>query len=1030
MKKKQICQHSLFWFKGICCIMLFLVHSEIGNAQMNQIKGTIIDPENVPLTGATILVEGTQVGTVADMDGNFIISAKKGQSLLVSYIGFKTKKVLVTTSSFYSITLESDNLLDEVIVVGYGTQKKVNLTGAVASVSTEQFANRPIVAASTLLQGAATGVTVTTGGGAPGADVGTIRIRGIGTFGGSNASPLVLIDGVEGTLDAVDASQIDKISVLKDAASSAIYGSRAANGVVLITTKRGSKGHSSVSYRTYVGWQSPTTLPDLVSPEEYMILNREATENDEQTSIYTDDYIKYYRMNNYLDPDAYPITDWRDKLLTGSGFMHNHNVVLSASSDKIKVMTSFGYLDQQAIIKHTGYTRYNVRNNMDVELNKKLNFRFDISASYGLRDQLPLQNNIFNVMNSKDPLILSQWSSGDYAALTGGSVNVIPMIEQGVGGNVKKKTLNLNGSAALTWKPWEWLKLEGVISPRFVMKKNHTFQDKVKYYSDAEGTVSTASNVAYNSLTEDEEKTFYGNYQFTAAFQKSLNTDHKLGILLGASRETFDMETLSAYRRDFAYPQYEVIGAGADNETKSNDGGRYQWILQSYFGRINYNYKERYLFEANVRFDGSSRFAKGNRWGVFPSFSGAWRVTEEPFIMDKVKNVLSELKIRASYGQLGNQNIGSSYYPTVQNLTVSSISANNIIYPIVALNSLANPDITWETSEMYDIGVDATLWNKFTITADWYYKTTRDILMRLDIPSTIGLNAPYQNAGVVRNIGWEIGLGYSTTWRDFSFGVEANLSDVYNKITDMKGTKGGSGFIRNQEGSAINSIFGLKCLGIARTQDDADYVNAKTPQYGQITHPGDLVYEDYNGDGKVDDDDKQIIGSTIPRYTYGITLNFGWKGLNLSAQIQGVGKADSYISGEYTQPCVQGGTFRKEHLNRWTPENPGGKFPRLSMSNELNRKASSFWMTNAAYCRLKNIQLSYTLSQKIVEKIGLKSLMFFANGTNLLTLTDFYQGYDPEIAYDQNATDGVSLGAVGNRYPLVKTVTVGFEVKF
>ena len=1000
------------------------------------IKGTVSDQDNYPLAGAAIYIQGTSVGTMADEKGEFSISAERGQVLIVSFIGFQDKAVNVTDQLTYFINLDPDtNFLEETVIVGYDTQKKVNLTGSVTSVSTEQFKNRPIVQASTALQGIAPGVTVTTGGGEPGADSGSIRIRGLGTFGSSSASPLVLIDGVEGDMNALDPTTIDKISVLKDAASSAIYGSRAANGVILITTKRGKEGHSSVTYRGYVGWQNPTVLPENVTPEEYMLLRNETLVNDGSSALYSQAYIDNYRKNNWLDPDNYPMIDWQKRLITGDGFTHNHVVTMTASTEKVKTMTSFSYLKQNGIIKYTDFQRYNFRNNMDVKLHEKLTFRLDIAGSYGIKNMLTEQGSVFTFANARDPLMLAQWSDGNYAAFTGGSLNILPVIENGEGGRKTQGNLKLNASASLTYKPWEWLTIEGKVAPRFHWNTNHTFTDYITYYSDPYGTVSNATNVEHNSLYEGRSRFFYGNYQFTATFGKKFAGAHDLRVLLGASRETMDSSTLSARRYDYAYPDYETINAGADNELKENGGAREQLALQSYFGRINYNYKERYLLEANVRFDGSSRFAKGNRWGIFPSFSAAWRVTEEPFMLD-IKNTLTELKVRASYGTLGNQSIGG-YYPTAQTLTISSFSGNDKIWPLVALNTLANRDITWETSEMYDIGIDAVLWNKFSVTADWYYKTTYGILMTLDIPATIGLSAPYQNAGEVKNVGWELGIGYHDSWGDFSYGVDANLSDVVNEITDMKGTSSGS-FVRNQEGSSVNSFYGYECLGIARTQEAADKVNAECPQFGQTIQPGDLMYKDQitvdtdgdgtadAADGKIDEDDKTIIGSSIPRYTYGLTLNFGWKGLNLSAQFQGVGKADAYISGYYTQPNVQGGTYRKEHLDRWTPETPDARFPRMSATTTQNIQNSSFWMTDASYLRLKNLQLSYALPQSIVKKMKIKGLMFFANATNLFTLTNYYEGYDPESVY--SSADSITTGA-GN-YPLVSTYTFGLEIKF
>ncbi|MDR1720569.1 MAG: TonB-dependent receptor [Dysgonamonadaceae bacterium] len=1006
---------------------MFTLHLMTAVAQTRQITGTVSDAEGNPLVGASVVVGGTSRGAITDENGQFSLAASEAQTLVVKFLGFRDNSVKIGKQTVLNITLEVDeSVLEDVVVVGYDTQKKVNLTGSVSSVSTKEFTRKPITQLSTALQGMAAGVTVTTAGGAPGADGGNIQIRGIGSFGGSSSSPLVLIDGVEGSLNSVDASQVDRISVLKDAASAAIYGSRAANGVILVTTKRADKGKFTVAYRGYMGWQTPVVYPSVVDAEEYMTLSRRSSENDGAVSLYTDEYIANYRKNNYLDPDAFPIIDWQKRLMDGSGFTHNHVLNLSAGSERIRVMTSFGYLDQDGIIKNANFKRFNLRNNMDIKMSDRLNFSFDLSATYSRRIVNPYQSNIFAFMNSKDPLMLAQWSDGSYASFTGGTINPLPMIEQNVGGNTRTQNGNLNASVVLEYNPANWLTLEVKAAPRFAASMSHSFVDLVEYHSDAYGTVSKTSNAEYNSLNEGVSTSWNGYYHATASAYKQFG-DHSLKVLLGASYEDYDGWSLSAYRQDFAYPDYEVISAGGDNEFKNNAGSRSQLALASFFGRVNYNFKERYLFEANLRRDGSSRFIDENRWSTFPSFSAAWRITEEPF-MSSVKNILSDFKIRASSGTLGNQNINSNY-PTEQLLAISSISANNIIYPIVTQTSLANKDITWETTYMSDIGVDATILNKFTLTADYYSKKTDGILMQLDIPSTIGLSAPYQNAGVTTNKGWEVAIGYNDNWGDFNFGAQFNLSDVHNKIVDMKGTYGTSGFIRNQEGSSINSLYLLKCLGIVQTQEQADWVNEKCPQYNQVTHPGDLVYEDYNQDGKIDDNDKQILGSLIPRYTYGLNLNLGWKGFNISAQFQGVGKADAYISGVYTQPCVSGGTFQKGHLDNWTPDNPGAKYPRLSYVSDLNKKASTFWMADASYCRLRNLQVSYKLPSKITKALKINDMLVYANGTNLFTLSDYYDGYDPETAY-QGGAQGATTGSIGSIYPLVSTYTFGVEIKF
>lgn len=1011
----------------------------------NQIKGVVKDADG-PLPGAGVQIQGSKTGTTTGLNGEFTITAKPGDKLVVSFLGLNTEIVDVTSAATYEIMLSADtNLLDEIVVVGYDTQKKVNLTGSVAAISSETLKNKPIVSTSSALQGIAAGVTVTTQSGAPGDDGGMIRVRGIGTFGGSSAAPLVLIDGVEGSLDAVDASQIDKISVLKDAASSAIYGSRAANGVVLVTTKRGEKGQRSVSYRGYVGFQRPTRLPSTVGAIDYMILSREESENDNKSSIYTDDYIANYLENHKIDPDAYPITDWKKAILQGSGFTHNHNLTLTASGERIRVNTSVGYLKQDGIIKATDYQRFNIRNNMDVEISKKLHMKFDMSFVYGHRNRVSHQNTMFNYMNTRDPITLAQYSTGYYAPLTGSSNNILAS-RNGEGGNIQNDTYRLNGALTLSYSPWEWLTIEGKAAPQFVMTEGHTFEKIVTFASDAFGTPATSASAAYADLTESCNRSVYGNWQATVNIHKNWKKAHDFRMLIGASKETWSQKTLSAYRQGFPFPEYETINAGEDNEFKDNSGAKYQWALLSYFGRVNYNYRERYLFEANIRFDGSSRFAKGHRWGIFPSFSAAWRITEEPW-MKSIKNILSEAKIRASYGQLGNQNIGSTYYPFMTELTIgSSIGiGEGKTHPIATLTSLANENITWETSTMYDIGFDIAFLNKITVTGDVYYKKTDDILLKLGIPDSIGLSAPYQNAGVVRNAGWELAIGYHDNYGKWSWGVDANISDVYNKILDMKGTylEGSSGMIRNMEGYSVNSIYGLTSMGIVRSQEQADEINVNCPQFGAPIKPGDLYYKDIAGakdengndipDGKVDNSDMGIIGSTIPRYTYGITLNVGWNGINLSAFFQGVGQADCLLSSYYIYPGYQGGTYRSEFLDRFNPRDEStwatAKYPRLTKTDDISYKTSSFWLGNAAYCRLKNLQLSYSLPKNVVKKMRMQNFTIFANATNLFTFTKFYQGYDPELAYSGSG-DGVSLGAVAYNYPQVKTFTFGIDVKF
>ena len=1021
----------------VCCWSIALP------AQTTSISGVVTDQSGTPLIGATVVIKNTsgkfEGGGTTSADGTFTLKAAPGQKLKISYVGYLDKEIdIVASQTKYTIVLDEDAAaIDDVVVVGYGTQKKVNLTGAVSSIESKQLDNRPIVSVSSALQGLAAGVTVTSQSGAPGADGGSIRVRGINAFGGSSTSPLVLIDGIEGSMDSVDPNLIESISVLKDAASASIYGSRAANGVILITTKRGSKERFTITYKGYVGWQDPTALPDNVNAYEHRLLTNVIDANDRKDPLdpeaqaLLDEQMALYKKNMGKDPDLYPNTDWQKAVLKGSGFTHSHNVSLGIGSERVRMLSTFGYVKQDGIIKNTDYQRFTFRNNADVEFNKKLSMKLDLSFTNGDRNASPYQSTIFNYMNTRSADIPNQFSTGLYNG--NGLQGNNPVALMLYGGQNQTNTIRLSGAASLAFKPWEWLTLEGKIAPQYNTVNRHNFKAPVTTYGDAEGTQEISSS-SFHTLTESGSRTFYGNYNFLVTAAKDFGA-HNLKLILGIERNTYDYKYLKAYREVFDYPQYDQITAGG-LANLTNDGYRYQWALQSYFGRVNYNYKDRYLLEANIRIDGSSRFRKENRWGYFPSVSGAWRISEEAF-MKGAKDVVSQLKLRASYGTLGNQNMAGSdaaqYYPTSPNLDLGFIGMNDNIYPLVTLNTMANPDIKWETTTITDIGVDVTLFDKLSITADWYRKTTDGILMTLSLPLVNGFGAPYQNAGEVRNTGWEIGIGYNNKWGDFTFGVNANLSDVKNEIIDMKGKTASSGVLMNMEGHSVGSIYALKSLGIIQTQEEADWINANCPQFNTVK-PGDIRYADTFNDNQITEKDKTIIGSTIPRYTYSMSLNFGWKGISLSAFFQGVGKVDGYLNYYYVMPNYQGGTYRKEHLDYWSESNPNGKTPRLT-NDSNNWKDSSFWMKSAAYLRLKNLQLGYTLPKRWVNKIGLKSAFVYVNAQNLFTVTDFWQGYDPEVAYGADGTgdyDAVKMGGASsaNNYPQVKIYTIGLDLKF
>ncbi|MBD8489158.1 TonB-dependent receptor [Echinicola sp. CAU 1574] len=995
-------------------------------AKEELVHGKVTDAETgEALVGVTVRLKGTSIGTATDIEGNFTLKAPSGATMLFTYIGYQAQELPIGSQREFSISLVMETTgMNEFVVVGYGRQLKEQLTGSISKIEAKQLEERPVVSTSAALQGLAPGVTVTQQTGAPGADGGQIRIRGINSFGGSDSSPLILIDGVAGNLNMIDVNQIESISVLKDAASAAIYGSRAANGVVLVTTKRASADKFALNYKTYVGKSEATFIPKVTDGLTFMEVFNEANNNDYGYPLYSEDEINDFQSKYAENPDNY---DWQQAILNGSGLTQNHFLSLMANSDKIYVMPSISYTDQQGIIENTGFKRIIVRNNMDIKPSDMLAIKFDMSFNNSDRKQIAHEGDIWNYLGRMPTNIpikrAGQWSEG--------WVNVNPVAQIAEGGNERTNNIELIGNLTVDVKPLEWLTLTGKMAPRYRTRNTHEFSKSIMTYND-DGSESGAA-YTFTSLTETAYRYYFENYQFLTHAEKYWK-NHHFKLLLGTSKESYDQKYLMGYRRDYTYDTYEVLAAGADDATKDNNGTHAQWVLVSGFGRLNYDFKDRYLFEANFRYDGSSRFSPENRWAAFPSFSAGWLLSEEPF-MAGTRHFIDQIKIRGSWGQLGNQNIGSSYYPYMETLAVGSISMAEQIHQLVTLNTMSNPDLRWEETTVTDIGLDISLFDDhFSLTADWYKKVTDGILLTLYTSQLTGLNAPYQNAAVVENKGWELGANYDKQWGDFDLNLGFNLADVKNKITDMRGQTSGT-LLRQEEGFAINSIYGYVADGLYQSQEEID---AGPTQFGTL-QPGDIRYRDIAGDfdennnpipdGKINDDDKVMIGNTIPRYTYAMNLNLGWKGIKLYALFQGVGKVDGYLNSHYVIPAVNSSAVKTWQLDYWTADNTDAAFPRLSTTSTNNTQNSTYWMKSASYLRLKNLQVGYELPKKWLEKLKVDNVYLYANGQNLFTKTDFWQGYDPEVNYNANASAGVSLGS-GAYYPQVKMYSLGLDIKF
>lgn len=974
--------------------------------QQRTISGTVTSESGEPLPGVSVVIKGTSQGTITDVDGKFTLKEIDSDQILVfSFVGMESKEVTVGNQVLLNVLLiESTIGLEEVVAVGYGVQKKVNLTGAVESVTSEQIASRSVGQASMALQGIAPGVTVTQSSGKPGEDGGTIRIRGIGTIGDSD--PLILVDGIPGNINDLDVSEIDNISVLKDAASAAIYGSRAANGVILVTTKRANTGQFQVNYRASAGWQEPTALPKKVNGYDHMVMINEAYSNVGGTKPYNEDYIGAYKIN--APSDEYPETNWHDVMLKDRAFQQNHYLGVNGGGEKIRILGSVSYWDQEGIM-YSNYKRLNMRLNSDMQIRENLKFGFDLLMKNERSAEPPQQ---WYWLARYPNNLAGKNENGTWGIGWDGTNGWAELAD---GGKATTKTDETVANMKLDWQPIKDLNIGFQVAPNKIIQHYKNFRKHVDlYYPD--GTIINPSEFKA-TLTEKYTREVTNNYKLILNYSKNIQS-HSFDLLAGWEAIDYKKEWIQGYREQYPLENYEVLDVGAIVNQEAT-GNAEEWSLMSYFGRVNYNFREKYLFEANLRVDGSSRFDEGNKYGLFPSFSVGWRISEEDFFstIDWIQN----MKLRASWGNLGNQNIGNYPY-------TSSVSfGQNYIFGDAPVNGAglingANPELSWEKTSVVNIGLDATIKN-FSITADYYIKNTSDILLELPVSRTAGLTAPYQNAGKVRNTGWDLRIVYSNKINDFNYRIGATLADVKNKIKDLVGT---GPYIETRtvykEGYPINSLYGLEVLGLFQTQDEIDN---HVPQFGANLQRGDIKYKDQSvdgsgkGDGEINAADRVVIGSTVPRYTFSFDFTCNYKGLDLGLFFQGVGKVDGYLDNISTMAFYLGGTAQEWHKDYWREDNPGASYPRLTFNYPNNEQVSSYWMRSAAYLRLKNLQVGYTLPSKWVEKFSLNKFRVYFSGQNLFTIDDFYPSYDPEAPVGK-----------GDFYPVMKVFSFGIDASF
>lgn len=1017
---------------GVMLLVMILLTSISLQAQTTfSATGHVSDENGEALIGVSIKAKNSKIAAMTDYDGNYSISLDRPTELIFEYVGMKSHTLKVSKAGVYDvIMLPSSTNLDDVVVVGYGVQKKVNLTGAVQSVSSTEIVKRSVSNGSMVLQGMVPGLTATQGSGAPGGDQASIRIRGIGSIN-STQSPLVLIDGVEGDMNRIDLNQIESISVLKDGASASIYGTRASNGVILVTTKRGAQGKIKVSFNGYVGWNKPTDMPKSVDAIGYLSAVDIARVNNDQEPLYAE-LIETYRNEGADNISRYD-TNWRDLIMKKDAMVQNYSISASGGSENVRVFASAGYYKQDGMVPNNYFSRTNLRVNTDMKINKWVS----LGADLGIR-----QANVENPIGGSTTLIgyamtfVPTWSAINADGTWGyGLQGNNPVATIRDGGYSRSVAPEYTAKLSLNINPFKGMNILGYYTWKRNDGKTNAFANTYQEYEG--GVLMGTFPTKLKSASEERTSSVLKQYNLVGTYENTFAEKHYLKAMVGFQSEDYDYNSLSAGRSDYRYEGYEDILHG-DASTSKNNSYRYSWAMLSYVFRLNYVFADRYLLELNGRYDGSSRFLGKNRWGFFPSASAGWRISEENFF-EGIRSTVDNLKLRVSYGKLGNQNIGS-YFPYL-----AAISSNDaygywfdgVYSPGVAQVQLANTIISWEKSKQFDVGLDFGLFNsRLSGSFDYYIRNIDDMLQQFPVPEFVAMTSPWVNGGSMRNNGWELSLEWADRIGDVSYYIKGNLSDVRNKVTNLYGNEYKSGGRITAEGLPISSIYGYVANGFFTSYDE---INAKD-ESGNFIHavygdranvkPGFIKYRDISGpdgvpDGKIDGDDRTVIGDPRAHYEFGLTLGGEWKGIDFSVFFQGVGKKDVYYSGSGAKPFIGNGTIYEYQLDTWTEDNPNAKFPLLLQDpngNLANNMLSSHWVQSGAYCRLKNLVIGYTLPRKLTRKAMIERVRIYASGQNLFTIRgdNFYKGFDPEA----------SIGSGVSCYPLNKTYLIGLNLEF
>ena len=1006
--------------------------------QQKVIKGSVKDINGSPLPGASVIEKGTSNGTQTDFDGNYFITVKKGAVLGFSFVGYKTKEIKISNQSVVNVTLEEESdILGELIVVGYGKRKKLNLTGALETITFKDEVNQPVSNSGQLLYGRFAGVQLTQSSGNPGADGSSIVIRGIGTFGSS--TPLVVIDNVQYedlvAFNNLSPTDINSVTVLKDASASAIYGARGANGVILVTTKRGSKDKFEINYNSYYGIQEATIKPSFLGALDYATLMNEKFRNEDGSGFdprYTKAQIE--AIKNGSLPDQFANTNWVDAVLT-EAFILNHNFSFSGGSEKSTYRISLGYLEQNAIVKSKFKSkRYNLSFNINSELKKWLTLN-SITNAFWKRNEGPTggqnafsgDNGIIYSFQRTAPTIPLYYKNGKYGVVDGAyknsnySFQTSNPLRRGFLGDYESDQINVSQRLGLSLKLFENLSFETSGSANIIYANTSDF-NPTQLEKDWAGEVVITNNL--NTLKNSTNFQYRLLNENVLRFNKTFKEIHNVGVLLGHSISYFKTDNFGAQLSGFPSNNLKEFNAGGVVNPSVN-GGAFEEAYQSFFGRVTYNYKEKYLAEFNIRRDGSSKFGLGNKYGNFPSGSLGWRISKEKF-MKKI-NFITNLKLRASWGISGNDRIGNYIFAQFYDPGADYVLGDNNTVVGVAITNLANPSIRWEETTQYDIGLDISLFkNKVEITADYFNRDSKDILYnRFPVPNTLGVvNLAAHNSASMINKGLELGINYKGRLNEAKFSIGGNFTKlIQNEVTGLG--KNGKETITNTNiirvGEAFRSYYGYKAIGIFQTIEEL--ANAPT-QFGNAnTAPGDIRYADISGpngvpDGIVDENDRTIIGNPNPNLLYNFNGSLEYANFDFNFLFQGVFGVDRLLMGNGNLPMSDNRSNVLAYwIDRYTPENPSANLPRVGGQN--NNRVSSFYIQDVSYLRLKNIELGYLLPKHISNKISINKLRFFISGQNLFTFTGL-RHFDPERTNSNQSNRGV---------PLYKIISFGINIK-